>query len=108
MQAWKLELLLTCPLQEFKKNVKGCNGGGDFDQDMLEEIYAAIKQDEIVMPAEQTGVVRENYLWKVTPLRNTCRVSVLFLLLIVCFINMHLLQELMCIFAHNCPCYRLC
>ena len=31
--------------QEFKKNVKGINGGGDFDQDMLEEIYNAIKWD---------------------------------------------------------------
>ena len=51
--------------QQFKKNVKGCNGGGDFDQEMLEEIYSAVKQDEIVMPAEQTGVVKENYLWKV-------------------------------------------
>ena len=85
--------------QAFKKNVKGCNGGENFDQDMLEEIYAAIKQDEIVMPAEQTGVVRENYLWKVTTLRITCRVSVLFLLLIISFINMHLHQKLMCIDA---------
>ncbi|KAI0212076.1 Golgi-specific brefeldin A-resistance guanine nucleotide exchange factor 1 [Lamellibrachia satsuma] len=50
--------------KEFKKNVKGVNGGGDFDQDMLEEIYNAIKADEIVMPAEQTGLVKENYLWK--------------------------------------------
>lgn len=45
--------------------MKGCNGGGDFDQDMLEEVYSAIKQDEIVMPAEQTGIVKENYMWKV-------------------------------------------
>ncbi|KAK2190131.1 hypothetical protein NP493_86g03025 [Ridgeia piscesae] len=50
--------------REFKKNVKGVNGGGDFDQDMLEEIYNAIKAEEIVMPAEQTGLVKENYLWK--------------------------------------------
>ena len=80
--------MLTCPLQEFKKNVKGCNGGGDFDQDMLEEIYAAIKQDEIVMPAEQTGVVRENYLWKVTydaeanSASYTCRCVLVLLLLV--------------------------
>ena len=33
---------LSC-VQEFKKNVKGVNGGGDFDQDMLEEIYNAIR-----------------------------------------------------------------
>lgn len=29
--------------EAFKKNVKGINGGEDFDQDMLEEIYNAIK-----------------------------------------------------------------
>ena len=29
--------------KEFKKNLKKCNGGQDFDQDMLEEIYNAIK-----------------------------------------------------------------
>ena len=32
---------------------------------MLDEIYNAIKSDEIVMPAEHTGLVKENYLWKV-------------------------------------------
>lgn len=51
--------------EEFKKNLKKVNGGADFDQDMLDEIYNAIKNEEIVMPAEQTGLVRENYLWKV-------------------------------------------
>lgn len=52
-------------LTGFKKNVAGVNGGEDFDEDMLEEIYNSIKNDEIVMPAEQTGLVKENYLWKV-------------------------------------------
>ncbi|VDI44231.1 golgi-specific brefeldin A-resistance guanine nucleotide exchange factor 1 [Mytilus galloprovincialis] len=50
---------------EFKKNVNKCNGGQDFDQDMLEEIYNAIRNDEIVMPSEHTGLVKENYMWKV-------------------------------------------
>lgn len=27
----------------FKKNLKGVNGGSDFDEDMLDEIYNAIK-----------------------------------------------------------------
>ncbi|KAJ8926524.1 hypothetical protein NQ314_021126 [Rhamnusium bicolor] len=49
----------------FKKNLKGVNGGNDFEEEMLDEIYNTIKHDEIVMPAEQTGLVRENYLWKV-------------------------------------------
>ncbi|XP_071455207.1 Golgi-specific brefeldin A-resistance guanine nucleotide exchange factor 1 isoform X2 [Hetaerina americana] len=51
--------------EDFMKNLKGVNGGKDFDKDVLEEIYNAIKNEEIVMPAEQTGIVRENYLWKV-------------------------------------------
>ncbi|XP_030835340.1 Golgi-specific brefeldin A-resistance guanine nucleotide exchange factor 1 isoform X1 [Strongylocentrotus purpuratus] len=52
-------------LANFKKNVSKVNGGNDFDQDMLGEIYNAIKNEEIVMPAEQSGQVKENYLWKV-------------------------------------------
>ncbi|KYM98687.1 Golgi-specific brefeldin A-resistance guanine nucleotide exchange factor 1 [Cyphomyrmex costatus] len=50
---------------QFKRNLKKVNGDNDFDQDMLDEIYTSIKGEEIVMPAEQTGLVKENYLWKV-------------------------------------------
>ncbi|KAF5306262.1 hypothetical protein FQA39_LY08960 [Lamprigera yunnana] len=50
---------------DFKKNLKKVNGGSDFDEEMLNEIYNAIKNEEIVMPAEHTGLVKENYLWKV-------------------------------------------
>ncbi|KAM5142238.1 Golgi-specific brefeldin A-resistance guanine nucleotide exchange factor 1 isoform 2-T2 [Mantella aurantiaca] len=52
-------------LEEFRKNLKGVNGGKDFDQDMLEDIYHAVKNEEIVMPEEQTGLVKENYMWNV-------------------------------------------
>uniref|UniRef100_A0AAR2M5F4 Golgi-specific brefeldin A-resistance guanine nucleotide exchange factor 1 n=1 Tax=Pygocentrus nattereri TaxID=42514 RepID=A0AAR2M5F4_PYGNA len=52
-------------IEQFKKNLKGVNGGEDFDQDMLEDIYTAIKNEEIVMPDEQTGLVKENYVWSV-------------------------------------------
>lgn len=52
-------------VDEFKRNLKKVNGGADFDQGMLDEIYASIKGEEIVMPAEQTGLVKDNYLWKV-------------------------------------------
>ncbi|ETE62971.1 Golgi-specific brefeldin A-resistance guanine nucleotide exchange factor 1 [Ophiophagus hannah] len=31
-------------LEEFRKNLKGVNGGKDFDQEMLEDIYYAIKK----------------------------------------------------------------
>ncbi|XP_038060765.1 Golgi-specific brefeldin A-resistance guanine nucleotide exchange factor 1-like [Patiria miniata] len=52
-------------VDQFKKNLTKVNGGADFDQSVLEEIFSAIKSEEIVMPAEQTGLVRENYLWRV-------------------------------------------
>lgn len=61
---------------EFKRNLKKVNGGADFDQDMLDEIYTSIKEEEIVMPAEQTGLVKENYLWKVLLRRGASQESV--------------------------------
>ena len=51
-------------LEQFMRNLRGTNGGGDHDKDMLSEIYSAIRNEEIVMPAEQTGIVKENYIWK--------------------------------------------
>mgnify|MGYP001793579478 CR=1 FL=1 len=52
-------------LQQFKKNLKGVNGGADFDQEMLQQIFDAIHGDEIVLPEERTGLVKEIYTWKV-------------------------------------------
>lgn len=52
-------------VDEFKRNLTKVNGGQDFESSMLEEIYQAIRSEEIVMPAEQTGLVKDNYLWKV-------------------------------------------
>lgn len=56
--------------EEFKKNLKGVNGGQEFDASMLQQIYTCIKSEEIIMPAEQTGIVKENYLWKVRKFAN--------------------------------------
>jgi len=50
--------------EQFIKNLRGTNGGGDHDPEVMAEIYQAIKTDEIIMPAEQTGLVKENYMWK--------------------------------------------
>ncbi|GAB0087888.1 Golgi-specific brefeldin A-resistance guanine nucleotide exchange factor 1 [Sergentomyia squamirostris] len=61
--AKRLNIPMT--VEDFLKNLRGLNGSSDFDQDMLISVYNAIKGEEIVMPAEQTGIVRENYLWKV-------------------------------------------
>lgn len=38
---WNIKVCVTS--QQFKKNLKGVNGNKDFDQDMLEDIYMAIK-----------------------------------------------------------------
>lgn len=55
---------MTCA--DFKKNLKGMNGGGEFEASLVEGIYDSIHNREIVMPSEQTGAVRDNYLWKVS------------------------------------------
>ncbi|XP_055856170.1 Golgi-specific brefeldin A-resistance guanine nucleotide exchange factor 1 [Episyrphus balteatus] len=51
--------------EDFFKNLRGLDGGKDFDQEMLAKVFSSIKNEEIVMPAEQTGIVKENYQWKV-------------------------------------------
>ncbi|KAG5678424.1 hypothetical protein PVAND_008098 [Polypedilum vanderplanki] len=61
--AKKLNIPMT--VEDFTKNLRGLNGNSDFDQEMLMEIFNSIKNEEIIMPAEQTGIVKENYLWKV-------------------------------------------
>lgn len=61
--AKRLNIPMTA--EDFMKNLRGLNGTGDFDQEMLSNIYSRIRNEEIIMPAEQTGLVRANYLWKV-------------------------------------------
>ncbi|XP_040581498.1 Golgi-specific brefeldin A-resistance guanine nucleotide exchange factor 1 [Lepeophtheirus salmonis] len=51
-------------MEQFCRNLRGTNGGADHKEDMLAEVYHNIRNNEIVMPAEQSGVVKENYLWK--------------------------------------------
>ena len=58
-------------LNDFKSQVRGVNGGSDFDPDMIEEIYLAIKSKEIVLPTEQSGLLKENYVWKQLDVRTT-------------------------------------
>ncbi|CAB03915.3 Golgi-specific brefeldin A-resistance guanine nucleotide exchange factor 1 homolog [Caenorhabditis elegans] len=49
----------------FRRNLSGTNDSRDFDPEMLADMYQAIKTEEIVMPAEQKGTVKEDYMWKV-------------------------------------------
>lgn len=51
-------------INAFKKNLTKVNGGENFDSELLEQIFTAIKEDEIVMPSEHTGHLRDNYMWK--------------------------------------------
>ena len=54
-------------VKNFKNNVRGCNGQGgngvDFDQEMLENIFENIRDNEIVLAEEQKGLVRDEWLW---------------------------------------------
>ncbi|CAG0916827.1 unnamed protein product [Notodromas monacha] len=52
-------------IDDFTRNLAGVNGGKDFDKEMLSKMYHAIHNEEIVMPAEHSGILRENYEWKV-------------------------------------------
>ena len=56
--------------EQFIRNLRGTNGGGDHDPEVMGEVYQAIRNDEIVMPQEQSGLVRENYLWKLLLARS--------------------------------------
>lgn len=58
-------------VEDFKKNLSKVNGGGNFEEKLLEEIYFSIRNDEIVMPSEHTGKLRDNYLWKVIIRRSS-------------------------------------
>ncbi|KAH9635951.1 hypothetical protein HF086_015525 [Spodoptera exigua] len=66
--AKKLNVPMT--VEDFVKNLRGCNGSGDFDQSMLEAVFHSIKNEEMVMPAERTGAVRDAYLWRVLQRRG--------------------------------------
>ena len=52
-------------LEDFVRNQRGINDGENFPRDFLQSIYTAIKTREIVMPEEQGGELKEDYLWKV-------------------------------------------
>jgi golgi-specific brefeldin A-resistance guanine nucleotide exchange factor 1 len=62
-------------IDEFKKMVKGINFDKavtygpevslDLDPQFLEGLYEAISKEEIIMPAEHIGLVKEMYDWKV-------------------------------------------
>lgn len=48
-----------------QNKLQGQQFGEDFDPAMLEQIHENIKREEIVMPAERIGRVKDLYLWKI-------------------------------------------
>eukprot|EP00731_Ephydatia_muelleri_P005705 Em0002g1881a len=58
------EVKESMTLQEYIHNQRKTNGGTDFPPEFLTEVYNAIKKEEIIMPEEHTGAVKENYRWK--------------------------------------------
>ncbi|KAI9318923.1 hypothetical protein BX666DRAFT_1854919 [Dichotomocladium elegans] len=51
-------------VDQYMRNLRGVNDGKDFPKEYLQAIYEAIRQDEIVMPAEHEGRLGFNYAWK--------------------------------------------
>ncbi|KAJ0174841.1 hypothetical protein K1T71_009949 [Dendrolimus kikuchii] len=72
--AKKLNVPMT--VEDFVRNLRGCNGSGDFDQPMLEQVFYSIKNEEMVMPAERVGPVRDAYLWRVLQRRGATAAGV--------------------------------
>lgn len=50
--------------EDFAKNLRGVNGGKNFDQEYLQEIYDAIKAREIVLPEEHDNKHAFEHAWK--------------------------------------------
>ena len=50
--------------EDFARNLRGVNAGKDFDPDFLQEIYDAIKQNELILPDEHDNQHAFEYAWK--------------------------------------------
>jgi golgi-specific brefeldin A-resistance guanine nucleotide exchange factor 1 len=50
--------------EDFARNLRGVNSGKDFPPDFLQEIYEAIKQNEIILPDEHANKHAFEYAWK--------------------------------------------
>ncbi|MCJ1385348.1 GDP/GTP exchange factor for ARF [Xylographa soralifera] len=51
-------------LADFAKNLRGVNGGKDFDAQYLQDIYDSIKNNEIILPDEHDNKHAFDYAWK--------------------------------------------
>ncbi|KIV87306.1 hypothetical protein PV11_02861 [Exophiala sideris] len=51
-------------VDDFARNLRGVNTGKDFSSEFLQEIYDAIKQNEIILPDEHENKHAFDYAWK--------------------------------------------
>ncbi len=49
---------------DFARNLRGVNGGGDFAPEYLQEIYDSIRNREIILPDEHDNKQAFDYAWK--------------------------------------------
>lgn len=59
---------MTC--DEFDRNLLGPKSERIYDRKLLDQIYTNIRDNEIVLPDEQVGHVRQRYLWKCTMVKS--------------------------------------
>ncbi|RKP25811.1 hypothetical protein SYNPS1DRAFT_6151, partial [Syncephalis pseudoplumigaleata] len=57
-------------IEDYMKNLRGVNGGQDFDVEFLTTIYNVIRDHEILMPEEHEGQLGFMYTWREL-VRNT-------------------------------------
>ncbi|KAF2754597.1 Sec7-domain-containing protein [Pseudovirgaria hyperparasitica] len=51
-------------IEDFARNLKGCNDSKDFSRDFLQEIYDSIRTHEIVLPEEHDNKNSYDHAWK--------------------------------------------
>lgn len=51
-------------VEDFARNLRGCNAGHDFDPEYLNEIYDAISTNEIILPDEHDNKNALDHAWK--------------------------------------------
>ncbi|TKY84945.1 hypothetical protein EX895_006025 [Sporisorium graminicola] len=51
-------------VDDYRKNLRGVNGGEDFAPELTGAIYESIRKREIVMPEEHAGQLGFEYIWK--------------------------------------------
>lgn len=58
----KTQKRMTC--EDFSRNLRGVNAGKDFAPELLQDIYDAIKDNEIILPDEHENKHAFEYAWK--------------------------------------------